>query len=27
VSADPTVYERYMMRATEFFKQHLGTPK
>jgi dipeptidyl-peptidase-4 len=27
VSADPTVYERYMMRATAFFKKHLGEAK
>jgi dipeptidyl-peptidase-4 len=27
VSADPTVYERYMMRATRFFQQHLGVAK
>jgi dipeptidyl-peptidase-4 len=27
VSADPTVYERYMMRATAFFKKHLGDAK
>ncbi|MBO0701242.1 MAG: prolyl oligopeptidase family serine peptidase, partial [Zavarzinella sp.] len=27
VGADPTVYERYMTRATAFFREHLGTPK
>jgi dipeptidyl-peptidase-4 len=27
VSADPTVYDRYMMRATMFFKKHLGEAK
>jgi dipeptidyl-peptidase-4 len=27
VSADPTIYERYMMRATAFFRKHLGTAK
>lgn len=27
VSADPTVYERYMMRATRFFQTHLGSAK
>lgn len=27
VSADPTVYERYMMRATRFFQKHLGVAK
>jgi dipeptidyl-peptidase 4 len=27
VSADPTVYERYMTRATGFFRKHLGAAK
>jgi dipeptidyl-peptidase-4 len=27
VSADPTVYERYMTRAATFLQRHLGTPK
>jgi len=27
VAADPTVYERYMIRATAFFKKHLGEAK
>jgi len=27
VSADPTVYERYMTRSAAFFRKHLGTPK
>jgi dipeptidyl-peptidase-4 len=27
VSADPTVYERYMSRATAFFRKHLGTAR
>jgi dipeptidyl-peptidase-4 len=27
VSADPTVYERYMIRAAAFFKKHLGEAK
>jgi dipeptidyl-peptidase 4 len=27
VSADPTVYERFMTRSTRFFQQHLGLPK
>jgi dipeptidyl-peptidase-4 len=27
VSADPTVYERYMSRAAAFFKKHLGEAK
>jgi dipeptidyl-peptidase-4 len=27
VGADPTVYERYMTRATTFFRKHLGSAK
>jgi dipeptidyl-peptidase-4 len=27
VSADPTVYERYMTRATDFFRKHLGAAR
>ena len=27
VSADPTVYERFMTRAAAFFEKHLGKPK
>jgi dipeptidyl-peptidase 4 len=27
VGADPTVYERYMTRATAFFRKHLGSAK
>jgi hypothetical protein len=25
VGADPTIYERYMTRATAFFRKHLGS--